>query len=41
MLEAICEIERVPLRDIIHSRKNASPIILTQVLDVRGKSVEP
>ena len=40
MLEAIWEIERVPLGDII-PRKNGSPIILTRILDVKGKSVEP
>lgn len=38
MLGVICEIERAPLHD---TRKNASPIILTRVPDVKCKSVEP
>ena len=38
MLGVIYEIERAPLHDIW---KNASPIILTRVPVMKGKSVEP
>lgn len=37
MLGVICEIARPRLSD---TRKNASPIILTRVLDMKGESVK-